>query len=439
MMKKNLLLAVIMTIIMGSALAQNPVLNLSNYLRNGMLDKAYENMTLAMAEERYTSDAKTWLLRGNLYYAAFRCYDFVSGIRVGMPADSVRYLKGAPLNDFKKQKTPDGRASKWEWDYNFTVLILNDKVYSFTEPASGAYKIIATNAMDALEKAKESYQMVIQLDPRFQGEQTFPTNAYQGLSIISEGYFNMGVVSFNESSFAAAYDYFHMSHKMKKSIGFREPRDTMAGFYAVRAAAVYMRQLSENEEFEKAVKIAEEAKAINPDDMDLALSEADAYLKMKDFLKTKEILEEIIVKQPDNAQLYFVIGNIYDQLSKDTSHSVAQNEENFELTVKYYKQAIEAKSDYFEALFNLGTIYNNKAVDKFNYAQKLPFGDPRYAGIMKEVDELFNTALPYLERAHEVNQADGDPIRMLYSIYLRLKKNDQATAMKKKMDALKKD
>ncbi|MFO7721769.1 MAG: hypothetical protein R6V49_00955 [Bacteroidales bacterium] len=438
-MKKNLLLVVIMTTIMGSAIAQNPVLNLSNYLRNGMLDKAYENMTLAMAEERYTSDAKTWLLRGNLYYAAFRCYDFVSGIRVGMPADSVTYLKGAPLNDFKKQKTPDGRASKWEWDYEFVVLILNDKVYSFTEPANGAYKIIAGSAMEALEKAKESYQMVIQLDPRFQGEQTFPTNAYQGLSIIAEGYFNMGVSSFNEGEYKGAYDYFHMSHIMKKAIGFREPRDTMAGYYAVRAAAVHMRVLSENEDFEKAIEIAEQAKAINPDDMDLALSEADTYLKMKDYLRTKEILEEIIVKQPDNAQLYFVIGNIYDQLSKDTTHTVAQNEENFELTIKYYKKAIEAKSDYFEALFNLGTIYNNKAVDKFNFAQKLPFGDPRFPAVMKEVDELFNMALPYLEKAHQVNETDGDPIRMLYSIYLRLKKNDEAAAMKKKMDALKRD
>jgi tetratricopeptide (TPR) repeat protein len=438
-MKKNFLLTVIMFVIMGSAFAQNPVLNLSNYLRNGMLDKAYENMNLAMADDRYTSDAKTWLLRGNLYYAAFRCYDFVSGVRVGMPADSVRYLKGAPLNDFKKQKTPDGRASKWEWDYGFTVLILNEKVYSFNEPANGAYKLIAANAMEALEKARESYQKVIQLDPRYQGELTFPTNAFQGLSIIAEGYFNMGVNSFNSGDFGHAFDHFHTAHTMKKSIGFREPRDTMAGFYAVRAAAVYMRELAEKEEYEQSIKVAELAKGINPDDMDLALSEADTYLKLKDYLKTKEILEEIIVKQPDNVQLYFVIGNIYDQLSKDTSHTAAQNEENFELTIKYYKMAIEKKSDYFEALFNLGTIYNNRGVDKFNFAQKLPFGDPRYAGIMKEGDELFNMALPYLERAHEVNATDGDPIRMLYSIYVRLKKNEQAAAMKKKMDALKKD
>lgn len=418
--------------------AQNPVLNLSNYLRNSMLDKAYENMLLAMEEERYTSDAKTWLLRGNLYYATFRCFDLVQGLRVGMPADSVRYLKGDPLTDFKRQKTPEGRANKWEWDLDFYILILDDKVHSFNEPANGSYKIIAAGPEQALELAMDSYRKTIELDPQYQGEMTFPTNAFQGLSIISEGYTNTGVKNYNEGNYAEAFKNFNAAHNLKKALGFRNPTDTIPGFYAVRAAAIYMRQLAEKELYEESIAMAEKAKSIKPDDVDLALSEADTYLKMKNFLKTKEILEEILVKQPENAQLWFVIGNIYDQLSKDTSNTKEQNEENFELTVKYYKQAIEVNPEYFEAIFNLGTIYNNKAVDLFTIAQKLPFGDPSYNGIIKEVDLMFQTALPYIERAHEINPYDADPVRMLYSIYLRQRKNEQAKEMKDKLDALQK-
>jgi tetratricopeptide (TPR) repeat protein len=437
MMKKNLLLVVVITFITIATQAQNPVLNLSNYLRNGMLDKAHENLNLAMGDDRYTSDAKTWLLRGNLYYATFRCYDFVNGIRIGMPADSVRYLKGDPLTDFKKQKTPDGKANKWEWDLGFSVLVLANKVYSFTEPVNGSYKAIVETPEKALELAKESYIKTIELDPRFMGDMTFPTNAYQGLSIISEGYTNNGVMAFNAADYKTAYINFSAAHELKKALGIREPRDTIPGYYAVRAASVYVRELSEKGNYEEAIEVATKARIISPDDVDLSLSEADTYLKMKDFLKTKALLEEIVVKQPDNAQLYFVIGNIYDELSKDTTKTAEEITENFDLTVQYYKKAIEIKPDYFEALFNLGTIYNNKAVDLVNIANKLPFGDARYGGLMKQADELFNIALPYLEKAHEVNGADADPIRMLQQLYLRQKKNDQAAEMKKRLDALK--
>jgi tetratricopeptide (TPR) repeat protein len=224
---------------------------------------------------------------------------------------------------------------------------------------------------------------------------------------------------------------------MKTARGIRDAKDTIPGYYAVVSARVYIRQLSEGGKYEEALTIAKEAMAIRPDDVDLALSEADTYLKMKNFIKTKELLEAVIKKQPDNANLYYVIGNIYDQLAKDTSNTAEVNEENFKLSVSYYVQAIEKRADYFEALFNLGTVFNNRAVDRFAVAQKLPYGDPRADALFAEVDELFRTALPYLETAHAVNPNDGDPIRMLYSIYLRLRMKEQSDAMKIKVDALK--
>lgn len=437
-MKKNSLLIALLFMATVAIQAQNPVLNLSNYLRNGMLDKAYENLNIAMQDARYTEDAKTWLLRGNLYYATFRCYDFVNGVEIGMADSTLRYLKGDPLTDFKRQKTPDGRANKWEWDLGFSVLLINRKVYSFTEPANGAYKQIATSAHEALRLAKESYEKVKELDPKFMGEMTFPLNAYQGLSLVADGYTNLGIVAFNNNDFSAAYQHFGSAHAMKKSVGIREARDTIPGYYAVVSARVYIRELSEQGKYEEALKVTRAAKEIRPEDVDLSLSEADTYLKMKDFIKTKELLEAIIQKQPDNANLYYVIGNIYDQLAKDTTNTPEQNEENYKLSVSYYVQAIEKRPDYFEALFNLGTVFNNRAVDRFAMAQKLPYGDPRAEALFAEFEELFRTALPYLERAHSINPNDGDPIRMLYSIYVRLRMTDEAKAMKEKVDALKK-
>lgn len=169
-----------LTVFSFAAQGQNPVQNLSNYLRNGMLDKAYENLNIAMGEERYTSDARTWLLRGNLYYAVFRAYELVNGIEIGMPDSTLRLLKGDPLNDFKKQKTPDGRANKWEWDLGFTVLILNNQVYSFNDPVNGVYKEIAPSRYEALKLAKGILSGVYQTRPQVSSGANFSHQRLSG-------------------------------------------------------------------------------------------------------------------------------------------------------------------------------------------------------------------------------------------------------------------
>ncbi len=436
-MKKNLLLIAVLIFCSIAVKSQNPVLNLSNYLRNGMLDKAYENLNIAMKDDRYTNDAKTWLLRGNFYYSVFRCFDFASNVQVGMPDSVIRYLKGEPLTDFKKQRTPEGRANKWEWDLGFSVLFIDGKVHSFTEPVNGAYKSMAESSENALTLAKESYQKTIELDPRFMGDMTFPLNAYQGLSIVSDGFTSIGASAFNDGNYPVAFKNFYSAHEIKNVIGIREAKDTVPGYWAVYSANFYVRMLSEKGDFEKALDVADKAKKISPDDVNIVLSEADAYLKMKNYIKTKELLENIIVKQPDNAQLYFVIGNIYDQLAKDSTHTPEVNEENFQLSIKYYKSAIEINNEYFDALFNLGTVYNNRAVDRLNEAMKKKYGDPLAEQLYSEADENFRIALPYLEQAYLSNPNDPDTLRMLFSIYTRLRINDKANEIKSKIDSLK--
>jgi len=438
-MKKKLL---IITLVLSSTMmvqAQNPVLNLSNYLRNGMLERAYENLNIAMEDEKYTSEARTWLLRGNLYYNVFRCFNFVNEIEIGMETSEVRQIIGDPRTDFKRQRTPDGRANKWEWDLGFEVLFIDNKVYSFTDPVNGFYKTVAPTAEEALRLAAESYMKAAEMDPTLRVDLTFPVNPMQGLSILSDGYVNIAAAAYNTGNFESAFQNFLIAHQLKAGLGMNQPQDTIAGHYAVLSAGFYVRMLAEEEKYEEALKVVETAKKISPDDVEIALSEADTYLKMREFIKTKEILENILSKQPENAQLYYVIGNIYDQLGRDTTNTKEENEENFNLTVKYYEEAIKINPDYFDALFNLGTVYNNKGVDLLSFASTLKYPDPRFDEVIKEVDRYFRLALPYLERAHNINPDDPDPIRMLYSIYLRLRMNDEAAEMKKLIDAFQKE
>ena len=71
-------------------------------------------------------------------------------------------------------------------------------------------------------------------------------------------------------------------------------------------ALIYV-QKGEND---KAISAIKEARAINPDDVNLILSEADLYIKIGDKNKFKELMEQAVEKDPNNAILYYNLGVI---------------------------------------------------------------------------------------------------------------------------------
>ena len=71
-------------------------------------------------------------------------------------------------------------------------------------------------------------------------------------------------------------------------------------------ALIYV-QLGENE---KAISAIQDARKINPDDVNLILNEADLYIRLGDRNKFKELMEQAIEKDPNNAVLYYNLGVI---------------------------------------------------------------------------------------------------------------------------------
>ena len=80
-----------------------------------------------------------------------------------------------------------------------------------------------------------------------------------------------------------------------------------------------------------------------------------------------------------------------------------------------YTKSLGIKADYFDANYNLGALYFNKAVQMVNEANDM--WKPRMSNRIchqKELEEggkaMFSTALPYLEQALAVEPDDpGDP------------------------------
>ena len=90
------------------------------------------------------------------------------------------------------------------------------------------------------------------------------------------------------------------------------------------------------------------------------------------------LLASAIEKAPNNAQLYDVMGKLYETTDEDKS-------------LEWYGKALAIDPEFTESNFNMGRVYYNKAVT-------LKSSDKYDAATDKKITELFQKALPYLER-----------------------------------------
>jgi tetratricopeptide (TPR) repeat protein len=141
--------------------------------------------------------------------------------------------------------------------------------------------------------------------------------------------------------------------------------------------------------------------------------------------EAKQSLVEAIKREPNNANYYYNLGFMYDQTKE------------FDKAIENYNKAIELKPDYFEAYFNLGVLHYNKAADLLKEVNAMDLTTYNKVGKKKEQEGIakLKEALPYFEKAFNLNGNDMGVVETLYTIYSRLKRDADADKMKKIMDS----
>jgi len=108
---------------------------------------------------------------------------------------------------------------------------------------------------------------------------------------------------------------------------------------------------------ELAIAALEEARKLNPKDVNLLLNQAQMYIKLERMDKFGELMIEAVELDPTNPVLFFNLG------------VVNANEDKIEAAIKFYKKAIELDPAYGDAYLNLGIsmLAEEKAiVDEMN-------------------------------------------------------------------------
>jgi tetratricopeptide (TPR) repeat protein len=182
--------------------------------------------------------------------------------------------------------------------------------------------------------------------------------------------------------------------------------------------------LVQNGKVAEAKKAVAEARAANPEDTSLILTEANLYLDTKDYDTYKKLITEVLAQSPNDADLVFNLGVI------------SYNAKNLVDAEKYYKRAIEIKSDYVNAYLNLAILKLDADKKLFEEIQKLGNSEKdnkRYEVLKKQREAVFTSALPYLEKASELDGTNEEVKGTLLSVYRALEMTEKAKALKAKM------
>jgi len=182
--------------------------------------------------------------------------------------------------------------------------------------------------------------------------------------------------------------------------------------------------LVQNEKIDEAKAAVADARKASPDDVSLILTEADLYLKVKDFDTYTRLVNEAIAKDPKNADLIYNLGVISGNANK------------LEDAEKYYKRALEIDPNYFNANLNLAELKlraDEKFVTEMNKLGNSEKDNKRYEVIKAEREKNFKAALPYLEKAVELKPEDEPAKKTLLSVYNALEMTDKYKALKAKM------
>lgn len=346
-------------------------------------------------------------------------------------ATAATYIEQAILN-------PKANVKNKTWRYRGEIYlnISNDSALFAAYP-------------DALTRAKDSYMKAQELDTKGSYEDEIRV----GLGQVQVAASNTGIGKYNTGDYGSAGAFFDLGAEIASAF---DATDTMAIYnsalcyekagevdlavaryracadiqYQVPNVFLFISNLYRSNGREaEALETLSEARGLYPREQSLIIEELNIYLTNEEFDKAKENLTLAAEQDPTNEILWFSLGSVLDNLG------------NAEEAIDAYKKALEVNSDYFDANYNLGALYFNQAVQGINEANDM--WKPRMTktesdnqkALEQSAKDLFETAKPFLEAAHAINDGDLETMRSLRDIYARTGDDDKMLELTAKIKA----
>lgn len=301
-------------------------------------------------------------------------------------------------------------------------------------------------AQEPLKEAAAAYQKAMELEDK----ETAPMYVFseQELENLWGQMINKGAETYEEGNYEDAVKYFGKALEVK-------PADTTAALYAGVAAqqmgdrdlaADFFYKLVEHnnadediyqtliayeadykENYEKAEEVLKKAQEKFPENVEFKKQEVNLLLRQDKTAEARESLAQAIANEPDNADLYFNLGFLNEEL------------ENREEAVEAYKKALEVDPSHKSAAFNLAVIHYNRAADLVKEANNLGISAEdrkKEKELLERANKHFEAALPHLDRARQLHPDNRTLLEISMVSYDRAGHQEKADELEKQLDAM---
>ncbi|MDR0796017.1 MAG: tetratricopeptide repeat protein [Tannerella sp.] len=186
---------------------------------------------------------------------------------------------------------------------------------------------------------------------------------------------------------------------------------TRAKDFPFRQSDVYQQLIVEYDQIKDSVnmeKTLEEGYKIFPDSSMYLLNLINLYIYSDRNEKAIELLNTAISKDAKSPELFQALGSVYETGYKDNKKAE-----------EYFKKALDLSPDSPIALSNLGRVYYNQGIGKINDANALTDA-AAYEAEKNVAKAFFKQALPFFEKAHQLDPKSFDCMMALRGIYYQL-------------------
>ena len=406
---KRVLLTVALCVAASASFAQKKVVNEAQSIAKGSNADFGEARTLikgALENPETKDDAKTWYVAGFIEDQQFNA-ERAKQILGQQPNEPVMYeaLYGI-LPYFQKayelDQLPNEKGKvKPKYTKDIKSILSANHVYLFN---GGAYYF----DKQEYKKAYDFFNQYVEISelPMFAGTQT----AEKDSTFMTVQFYAAAAASLAKDSRLAI-----AALERAKNTPYRQYDVYQYLCYEYGEARTAQDSVMLEKTFEEGVQVF-------PDSAFFLNNLINTYIYSNRNEKALEMLNVAIQKNPNDANLYNVMGRVYETGLKDYANA----EKNFQI-------ALEKDPNLTDALSNIGRIYYNQGVNKLSEANMIN-DSKKYQEELGMAKDLFKKALPYYKKAHEAEPEKMDNMIALRGIYYNLNMGPELEAIEAEMN-----
>ena len=313
-----------------------------------------------------------------------------------------------------------------------TWIVKGDIFFAIYQSDNEEY---ASLSKDPLTVSLTDYLKALELNPKSDAKNKI-RNKFALLEVELQ---NVAIEAYNSE------DYNHALMRFEQALALKDLPEFKVDIDGIDTALVYNCGLAalKAEQLDKAIENLNIAANVGYGESSTIVMVASAYQSQKDTMAAINTLEEGLVKYPGNETIMTSLIQIFmdadmkenalkclDKLiishPADAKYGILKADlhnqmKDTETAIKQYQAVLKLEPENQLALYNLSVIYYNKGVEHLKLTDNVSVNDKgRYEQIVKQSEDIWKKALPYMEKCHQLNAADVNVLELLKNLYYRL-------------------